>query len=124
MDSMTAYFGMQGIALLLVLGIVCIQRFLWRRSQRSGRKRRRFYPTNYALGNAFQQLQLFVAPNTDYTIEEKLKEDAEDDDEGGPDDPAKHLERQLKRIRRGERIETLTTILPQETERDSIKLAR
>lgn len=124
MDSTTAYFGLQGIALLLTLCIVCIQRLLWRRNRRSGSKRRRFYPTNYALGNAFQQLQLFVAPNAEYTIEEKLKEDAEEDDDGGSDDPAKHLERQLKRIRRGERIETLTTILPEETERDSITSGR
>src|ERR1700739_679703 len=117
MDFMTACFGLQGMGLLLTLCIICIQRFLWRRNQRSGGRRRRFYPTNYGLGNAFQQLQLFVAPNTEYTIEEKLKEDAEDDDEGGSDDPAKHLERQLRRIRRGERIETLTTILQEETER-------
>jgi len=48
----------------------------------------------------------------EYTIEEKLKEPAEDDGEGDPDDPARHLERQLRRIRKGERLDTLTTQMP------------
>ena len=112
MDLMTFRFALQGVGLILLFCIVCLQRLLWKRGQH--RNRRRFYPTNYTMGNAFQQLQQFVAPNTEYTLEEKLKEDAEDDDEGGPDDPAKHLERQLKRIRRGERVEKLTTILSHE----------
>jgi hypothetical protein len=76
------------------------------------REARGFYPSTYALGIAFQQIQQFVTPSMEYTIEEKLKVDAEDDDEGGPDDPAKHLERQLRRIRTGERIEVLTTLHP------------
>jgi hypothetical protein len=111
MDYTTFCFALQGVGLALLFCIVCIQRLLWRGGQHRGKKRRRFYPTNYTMGNAFQQLQLFVAPNAEYTIEEKLKEDAEDDDEGGSDDPAKHLERQLKRIRRGERVDKLTTML-------------
>jgi len=112
MDVTTFRLALQGVGLILLFCIVCLQRFLWRRGRR--RSRRRFYPTNYTMGNAFQQLQQFVAPSTEYTLEEKLKEDAEDDDEGGSDDPAKHLERQLKRIRRGERVEKLTTILSNE----------
>jgi hypothetical protein len=43
-----------------------------------------------------------------YLIAEKLEEPSEDD--GGDDlaDPAIHLERQLRRIRRGEQVERLT----------------
>jgi hypothetical protein len=112
MDSATARFAAQGLGLALVLCIFCIQRFRWKHNQRKGKKKFGFYPTTYALGNAFQQLQLFVKPDVENILAEKLKEDAEEDDEGGTDDPAKHLERQLKRIRRGERIDRLTTILP------------
>jgi hypothetical protein len=112
MDSATALFALQGIGLVLFLCIAFAQRFLWKLGWRRREKGPRFYPTNYVLGNAFQQLQQFVAPSTEYTIEEKLKEEAEEDDDGGADDPAKNLERQLRRIRRGERVATLTTILP------------
>jgi hypothetical protein len=109
--------SMKFVALLLalqglppLLAIACA--FVLKRRGRSGKRRRGFYPTTFALGIAFQQIQLFVAPSTEYTIAEKLREEAENDDDGGPDNSAKHLDRQLRRIRRGERIEVLTTMLP------------
>jgi hypothetical protein len=46
-----------------------------------------------------------------YVIEEKLDEKADEDDEGGPDDPTRHLHRQAARIRRGERLDRLTVLL-------------
>jgi hypothetical protein len=46
-----------------------------------------------------------------YVIEEKLDEEADEDDEGGPDDPTRHLYRQAARIRRGERLDRLTVLL-------------
>jgi hypothetical protein len=44
-----------------------------------------------------------------YVIVQRLEEEAED--EGGDDraEPGKHLERQLRRIRRGEEVDRLTT---------------
>jgi hypothetical protein len=45
-------------------------------------------------------------------IDEKFEEEADDDDEGDPYDPTKHLNRQLKRIRRGEILERLTVLRP------------
>jgi hypothetical protein len=44
-------------------------------------------------------------------IEERLEEPAEDDDEAGPKDPAAHLMRQARRIRKGEDVR-LTALLP------------
>jgi hypothetical protein len=58
-----------------------------------------------------QNLQVFTRPTVAYVLEEKYDEDAEEDDDGGPDDPTAHLKRQLKRIRRGESIDTLTVRL-------------
>jgi hypothetical protein len=111
MNAVALLLALQGVPLVLAACLFVYQRYRWKRRRRVGEKRLGFYPTTFALGIAFQQIQLFVAPNTEHTIVEKLKEEAEDDDEGGPDDPARHLERQLRRIRRGERIETLTTLL-------------
>jgi len=107
MKFVVLLLALQGLPLLV---IACA--FLLKRIGGSGKNRRGFYPTTFALGIALQQIQLFVAPNTEYTIAEKLREEAEHDDDGGPDDPARHLDRQLRRIRRGERLDVLTTLLP------------
>ena len=49
-------------------------------------------------------------PQVEHVLEEKLSEDAEDDSEGGPDDPVAHLHRQAARMRRGEKLDRLTAI--------------
>ena len=54
-----------------------------------------------------QNLQVLTRPTVEYVLEEKYDEDAEDDGDGGPEDPTIHLKRQLKRIRRGERLDVL-----------------
>jgi hypothetical protein len=43
-------------------------------------------------------------------LAEKFDDEADDDDEGDPDHPGKHLHRQLRRIRRGEKVERLTVL--------------
>jgi hypothetical protein len=90
---------------LFVLTVRLQQRRARRSQQR--RKKLRFYPTNMMMGLAFQNLQVFVAPDVRPTIEEKYKEAAEKDDEGDPEDPKKVLARQLRRIRNGEAIDRL-----------------
>lgn len=56
---------------------------------------------------AFQFMQVFHRPSMAYVLEAKQDEDADEDDQGDPDTPTKHLHRQLRRIRRGEQIDTL-----------------
>ncbi len=58
-----------------------------------------------------QSLQVFTRPTLEYVLEEKYDEDADEDDDAGPEDPTAHLNRQLKRIRRGESIDALTVRL-------------
>ena len=65
-------------------------------------------PSSADMGNAFQVLQVLVQPRVQYVIEEKLDEEADEDDSGGPDDPIRHLRRQAAKIRRGEKLERLT----------------
>jgi len=93
-------------------GLVCLfsivfvwQRLRWRRTGRG------FRPRGAALGNALQQLQVIAEPQVEYVIEEKLEEEMEDEESGGPDDPVRHLHRQAARIRRGETVDRLTARL-------------
>ena len=106
MKSVAVLLALQGLPIVLALVVFIYRRARWKRGKRPG-----FYPTTFALGVAFQQIQLFVAPNMEYTIAEQLKEEAQEDDHGGPDDPRTHLEHQLRQIRRGEPLDKLTTLL-------------
>jgi hypothetical protein len=80
----------------------------WARSKLSSKgKQRRFRYTGAAVGNALQILHVYVDPRVRHVIVQRLEEQAEDD---GDDcaDPGKQLERQLRRIRRGEQVDRLT----------------
>jgi len=56
---------------------------------------------------AFLFVQVFYRPAVDNVIEVKQDEDADEDDEGDPENQKKQLDRQLKRIRRGEPLDRL-----------------
>jgi len=90
------------------------QRWRWRRRKRLGRSSLGFYPGATSLGNALHQLHVLAEPQVAYVVEEKLDEEADEDDEGGPDDPVRHLHRQAARIRRGEMLDRLTVLLRRE----------
>jgi hypothetical protein len=47
-------------------------------------------------------------PRAEYVLAEKFDDEADGDDEGEEESPEKHLHRQLRRIRRGEKVERLT----------------
>ncbi|MDE1176809.1 MAG: hypothetical protein PW789_09395 [Edaphobacter sp.] len=96
--------------LVFVFAIVFItQRIRWRISGRG------FRPRGAMLGNALHQLQTIAEPRMQYVIEEKLDEDSEDEESGGPDDPIRHLHRQARKIKRGETVDRLTALrIPRE----------
>jgi hypothetical protein len=62
-----------------------------------------------AIGSAFLFLSTVYRPHHAFIAEAQIRhqEDAGDDDQGGPDTPRRHLLRQLKRIRRGEKVDRL-----------------
>ena len=93
------------LALLLVLATLG---FRAKRKVSSHSKRRRFRFTGVAVGNALQILHVYVDPRVRYVIVQRLEEEAEDEGEDDCADPGKHLERQLRRIRRGEEVDRLT----------------
>jgi hypothetical protein len=88
-----------------VSAIFLYQRWRWRKTGRG------FCPSTAVLGNALHQLQVMVQPQMQHVIEEKLDEDRDDEESGGPDDPVRHLHRQAARVRRGEPVERITTYL-------------
>ena len=104
--------GYLGLLFLAVIGVYCVQRARWNWKSRGNRNRGR-YRGGAALGNALQNLQVFVQPRAEHVIAELLEEPAEDDDEAGPKDPRAHLLRQARRIQRGEPVDNLTARLPE-----------
>jgi len=95
------------IAVVVILLHYVWRRAAWRRGKRLGRKRLGYYPSAFALGMVLQFVEVFYRPSVDYVLETKQEEVVEEDDEGDPETGTMQLSRQLKRIRRGERVERL-----------------
>lgn len=76
------------------------------------RPRRRicFSARNVALGLAFLPFAILYQPSLAEVAKAEIRqqEDADEDDHGDPESPIRHLLRQLRRIRRGEKLETLS----------------
>jgi hypothetical protein len=107
--------GFYGFNALIVVGsclAFCAQRFLWRRRERLGKRNFGFFPSYTSAGNALQALQAITQQRAEYVLAEKFDDEAEDDNQGEPSDPTRHLHRQLRRIRRGEKIKRLTVLWP------------
>jgi hypothetical protein len=109
-EFLRGFYASNYLFILTCCLVFCVRRFLWRRKKYLGRRNRRFFPTYTSAGNALQSLQAIAQPRADYVLAEKFNDEADDDDDGEPTDPAKHLHRQLRRIRRGEKIERLTAL--------------
>ena len=84
-----------------------LRRAAWRRNKRRGKKNLGFCPSSSALGMALLFIQVFYRPSIDNVIEVKQNEDVDEDDDGDPESPIKQLNRQYKRIRRGEPLDRL-----------------
>lgn len=105
LGSLAASAPFLAIAALLVYYFLLRAR--WRLNRQLGRKNCGFCPSSSALGMAFLFLQVFCRPSIANVVEVKQEEDADEDDEGDPGSVTKQLNRQLKRIRRGEPVERL-----------------
>jgi len=99
--------GAPFLAIAAIFIHYCLRRAAWRRKTRRGEKSSGFCPSNTALGMMLLFMQVFVRPSLQHVLEERQEEDADEDDQGDPENKEKHLDRQLKRIRRGEPVEDL-----------------
>jgi hypothetical protein len=107
--STLGFFAMGApfLAIVAILAHYQLRRAAWRRNKRREKKNLGFCPSSFALGMAFQFIQVFYRPSIDNVIEVKQNEDADEDDEGDPENLKKQLSRQYKRIRRGESVDRL-----------------
>ncbi len=95
------------LAIAVTLVYYFLRRACWRRDKRRGKKNLVFCPSSAALGMALLFMQVFYRPSVKDVIAVKRDEDAGEDDEGDPENLKKQLDRQLKKIRRGEPVERL-----------------
>jgi hypothetical protein len=95
------------LAVAAILVYYQMRRTAWKRDKRRGKNNLGFCPSSAALGMAFLVLQVFHRPSMVHVAEARLVEDAEEDDEGDPEGLFWQLNRQLKRIRRGEPLDQL-----------------
>ena len=103
------------VAVVVLLGTFYIRRARWRRRRRAGRKNLGYFPSASSLGNAMQNLQVLTRPTVEYVLEEKYDEDAEDDGDGGPEDPNKPPQTSVKTNppgRKRRRFKNSTPITP------------
>jgi hypothetical protein len=100
--------GSPFLAILGILAYYYLSRVPWRHNRKPGTPR--FSSSSGAAAVALLGLTLFYRPGLHHAVEAQQRqvEDADEDDNGDPDSPKKHLLRQLRRIRRGEHVETLT----------------
>jgi hypothetical protein len=78
-----------------------------KRKKRKGKRVLGFCPSSAALGAALLFLSAFYRPGLNFAIEASLHEEVEEDDQGDPETPEGLLAQQLRRIRRGEKVERL-----------------
>ncbi len=94
-------------AVISILVYYQFRRAVWRCNRRHGKKNPGFCPSSTAMGMALLFLQIFHRPSVAYVVEAKQDEDADEDDDGDPENLKKQLDRQLRKIRRGEPVERL-----------------
>jgi hypothetical protein len=110
LNFLRGYFALNGLFIFSCCVLFCVRRFLWRRRKRQGRRNLGFCPTYTSAGNALHALQAIAEPRVEYVLAEKFNDEADEDADGEPDTPKKHLHRQLRRIRRGEKVDKLTVL--------------
>jgi hypothetical protein len=109
-DGLSILSLLSGAPVLVILAILVfqqVQRLKWVQGTRTGRRLFGIQPSAVGLGMAFLFLQAFWRPSLAHAIEARQQVEADEDDEGEPETPGKHLNRQLRRIRRGEKVDRL-----------------
>jgi len=96
--------------LLVALAGACIRlKQRVQKSKRSLKSRVIVTSATAAIGLGFLPLAFIYRPNLIEVTKAQIREQehVDEDDSGAPETPRKHLHRQLRRIRKGENVETL-----------------
>ena len=100
-------FASPFLAIVAILAHYQVRRSVWKRKKRKGERILGFFPSSAALGAAVALIAVFYRPSADFMIKAEIQERVEEDDQGDPETPEGLLSRQLRRIRRGEKVERL-----------------
>ncbi len=102
-------FASPFLAMVAILAHYQLRRSVWRRKKRKGKKNPGFCPSAAALGAVFVFMPVFYRPSVDFLVKARIQQEekVDEDDQGDPETHEKSLSRQLRRIRRGDRVETL-----------------
>jgi hypothetical protein len=93
--------------LSLFTAVFLLRRLQYRRKKAANKNHRGFYPSAAALALTLLSLQTIAQPDLHHSIEQRQTEADDEEENGDPDDPATQLNRQLKRIRNGQPVDTL-----------------
>jgi hypothetical protein len=114
---MSLYFVLMGLTNPMTWLIAAMAFAYWSRKRRPEPRgdnspqqhKRAGFASDAGLAAAFQLLSLAYRPNHAFVAKAQIQqqEDTDEDDEGDPESPIRHLHRQLRRIRRGEHVERL-----------------
>jgi hypothetical protein len=95
------------VAIAAILIHYFLLRAVWKWKNRQGKTHSGFCPSAAALGTIFLFAQVFYRPAVFYVLEARQVEKVPEDEDGNPETIAKQLNRQLRRIRRGEPLDRL-----------------
>jgi hypothetical protein len=103
MSALSAPF----LAMIALLVYYHVKRTSWKWNHDRGKRDLGFCPSSAALGVIFLFAQVFTLPSIAHALEARQVEEVEEDDDGDPDLPQKHLNRQLRKLRRGQSVDRL-----------------
>jgi predicted phosphoribosyltransferase len=97
------------VAMMFAIAFSHVFRKIARPSQDESRIVRVGSGGSEAVAAALMFLTTAYRPSVEFIAQAQIQEheDADDDDQGGPDSPKKHLQRQLRRIRNGVPLDRL-----------------
>ena len=103
------------IFVILLVTVALVYRTIWpsssnRKHPAKHRRRMSIAACNALIGFAFLPLSIIYRPSLREVAKAQIRqqEDVDEDQSGDPESPLKHLLRQLRRIRRGEVVETIS----------------
>ncbi len=91
----------------LFTAVFLLKRLRYRRKKSVNPYHRGFYPSAAALALSLLSLQTIAQPDLNHSLEQRQTQAAQEEENGDPNDPAAQLNRQLKRIRNGQPVDTL-----------------
>lgn len=102
------------LGVLLVLVFISLTYFQRRRRRSPHTAKSRFCFHRASAGNALHQLRAYVHPHVKHAIVQMQKQEVNEDDSLDNQDAVAHLHRQAVRIQKGEQVDRITALVPDE----------